>query len=83
MFIGCMAQCSICNAEILFVRTKKGKLMPIEYSSALPNELYNLEQHGDEIQYNAGPHRPHFAACEKWQKREKKKLEQITLKFGE
>jgi hypothetical protein len=83
MLIECMTRCTICGAEILFVRTKKGKLMPIEHSSALPNELYNLEQHGDEIQYNAGPHRPHFAACADWKKREKKRLEQIPLRFGE
>ena len=83
MLIVVMAQCRVCNAEILFVRTKNDKLMPIEYNSALPNERYNLETLGEEIKYNPGPHRPHFAACANWKRQNKRKLEQIPLKFGE
>jgi hypothetical protein len=79
-----MPKCKECGAEILFARTQKDKLMPIEYNSARPDERFNLETYEDEIKYDFKRHIPHFIACKGWKEKEKKrKLEQTTLKFDE
>jgi hypothetical protein len=46
-------KCRGCGAAILFVRTEKGRFMPINYKLEFVND----------INYNTINHRSHFADC--------------------
>lgn len=45
--------CRSCGAAIVFLRTRKGKLMPVDAETV---------DH-DEYQFQHGKHRAHFATC--------------------
>jgi hypothetical protein len=48
-------QCSSCGADIVWFRTAKGKRMPVDESSTLPNDA--------EHQLDLKRHKSHFSTC--------------------
>jgi len=48
-----MPECRSCGRRIVFVKTKKGRTMPVDASTATP---------GDQV-FDPDRHRSHFATC--------------------
>ena len=70
-----MPQCRACNAEILFIKTPKGKFIPcnpglVDYANAKPGALL-CSKDGDVVKVDASKHQnktgyvSHFATCPK------------------
>jgi len=57
-----MARCKKCKAEIAFLKTKKGKYIPVEWRTLTPDEKYDI-QHGLKRIFVHGRHETHFANC--------------------
>lgn len=56
-------KCRGCNAEIAFVGTRSGKLMPIDADSLNDEDIEILGRVGERLQYEHGRHEPHHATC--------------------
>jgi len=57
-----MARCKKCNAEIYFLNTSNGKLIPVDANSLNEVELYDLKN-GLRRLYNHKRHISHFSTC--------------------
>jgi hypothetical protein len=57
-----MPKCKSCQAEIVFLVTKKGKQMPVTASS-LTQEDRELIGIGSVVEYRHGQHISHFSDC--------------------
>ncbi len=57
-----VTHCRACGAHIVFVRTKKGKLMPINVN---PTSAEFRAPNAGELAYVHKEHQPHFLSCPK------------------
>jgi hypothetical protein len=55
--------CRSCGQEIGFVKTKKGKNMPINAESFTDEDLEILSRVGETLDYRHGEHESHHATC--------------------
>lgn len=54
-------RCQSCSAEIVFVRTRNGKRMPV---NVLPTDPKFRGPNAGELDYVHGEHQSHFATCD-------------------
>lgn len=54
--------CRSCKARIVWFRTPKGKLMPVDAEPATVNGIRYAVEVGD-VRYEKARHMPHFATC--------------------
>ena len=54
-------QCKKCKTDIVFLKTKKGKAIPVDYDSITHADMTNLA-FGDVV-FRYGEHIAHFATC--------------------
>ena len=54
--------CKRCRAEIMFLRTRLGRQMPVNVTVVGNGESFRAPNHG-EIHYCPGEHQSHFATC--------------------
>jgi hypothetical protein len=54
--------CQSCNANIVFLKTKKGGYIPVNKSSLTPSDLIVLRNKGS-LSFRYGEHITHFATC--------------------
>ena len=55
-----------CRKEIIFCRTQKGKMIPVDFSSLTDDDLKWLASRKDEnelLPFRYGEHITHFATC--------------------
>ena len=55
-----VVKCSACGADIVFVRTKSGKRMPV---NVMPTDKRFRGPNAGELDYVHGEHQSHFATC--------------------
>ncbi len=53
-------QCSACEADMVFLKTKKGKWIPV---NVIPTDSEFRGPNAGEIKYKHGEHQPHPATC--------------------
>lgn len=53
---------AICQAEIVFLITKKGKKMPVDAESLSVDDVAALEA-GEEVTFRYGDHISHYQTC--------------------
>ena len=56
-------KCKYCELEIVFLKTKKGKFMPVDYSSLQNVEKRNLSENIPVIYNTEHGHISHFGTC--------------------
>jgi len=56
-------KCRSCEAEIAFVKTKRGKAMPVDAESLTEEDVEILGRVGEEVAYRHGEHVSHFSTC--------------------
>lgn len=54
-----MAKCKKCNADIVFLKTNSGKLIPVNFSSLSAKEILSNK----EITFDHNIHITHFSDC--------------------
>ena len=54
-------QCKKCNADIVFLKTKNNKAIPVDYDTLTHEDMTNLSS-GD-VLFRFGEHVSHFATC--------------------
>lgn len=57
-----MQKCKACKKEIIFLSTKKGKLIPVNYDSLSEDDKKKINE-GTIIMFNYKKHISHFADC--------------------
>ena len=53
-------QCRACEADIVFMKTRKGKWMPV---NVIPTEHEFRGPTAGETRFRHGEHQPHFVTC--------------------
>ena len=53
-------QCRACEADIVFLKTRKGKWMPV---NVVPTEREFRGPNAGELKFRYGEHQPHFVTC--------------------
>ena len=53
-------QCDGCGADMVFLKTKKGKWMPV---NVVPTESHFRGPNAGEDKYKHNEHQPHFLTC--------------------
>ncbi len=56
-----LQQCKKCDADIVFLKTKNNKAIPVDYDSLTHEDMTNLA-FGDVV-FRFGEHVSHFATC--------------------
>lgn len=56
-------KCRACEAEIAFVKTKRGRSMPVDAESLTEEDVEILGRVGDSVEYRHGEHVSHFSTC--------------------
>lgn len=74
---GVVAKCKKCDAEILFLRTSKGNLIPVDVESVSRDEQHDLKQ-GKDVLFVRGQHITHFSSCKFADDFRKKKKSEAT-----
>lgn len=64
--------CTECNKRIVFLKTKSGNSMPVDYSSLTGADLHKISS-GLVVMYRYGVHVSHFATCSNPSRFRKKK----------
>jgi hypothetical protein len=57
------SQCSACKAEIGWVKTKRGKNMPVDAETLSETDIEILGRVGETVDYRHGEHVSHFQTC--------------------
>lgn len=52
-----MAKCKSCGAPLVFLKTKNGKHMPVDYSGKV------MDDKRDNVQFDPSVHVSHFQTC--------------------
>ena len=67
-------KCKYCDTIIVFLKTKKGKFMPVVYDSLLSVEKRNFSENIPVIYNTEHGHIAHFTNCKNYKRKQIKKM---------